>query len=123
MGNGLSRKRNLEEIVRKCDIFQRFQSGPIRFRVSLPNENEQVFGKEIYFDLMFIYRKAIIHIIDTATHFYAASFLYVGSEQYGQSIDELCLAFAKKRCTIYSGYHNLLRTDQGSVLHQTDGKN
>lgn len=67
-------------------------------------------------DLMWINGKAILHIVDTATRFSAACFLDSAGMDYGQSVDGVWTAFIQTWCTIYSGFPNRIRTDQGSVF-------
>ena len=109
-------KTILEEISRHCSACQRFSPGPVRFKASIPNENELVFCEEVSIDLMFIEGKAIPHIVDTATRFSAATFLDSEGEKFGQSVDGIWTAFVMTWCTMYSGYPNRMRTDQGSVF-------
>ena len=106
----------LQEIADHCDTCQRYSSPPLRFKASMPDESELVFGDELSIDLMFLDGKAVLHIIDTATRFSAATFLDSHGETYGQSVDGIWLAFCMTWCTMYTGYPNRLRTDQGSVF-------
>ncbi len=106
----------LQEIADHCDTCQRYSSPPLRFKASIPDESELVFGDELSIDLMFLDSKAVLHIVDTATRFSAATFLDSHGETYGQSVDGIWLAFCMTWCTMYTGYPNRLRTDQGSVF-------
>lgn len=74
------------------DTFERFTTGPIRFRSPIVNENELVFGEEHSINLMFIENKVILHVIDTATRFSIAIFLNREGKTYGQSVDVVWLA-------------------------------
>jgi hypothetical protein len=67
-------------------------------------------------DLMFINGKAVLHVIDSATRFNAATFLDSHSESYGQSSDGICNAFIDIWCSIYIGYPDRLRIDSGSAF-------
>ena len=109
-------KALLEEIAKNCDTCQRFTSPPVRFKASLPTEEDLVFGDELSIDLMFLDGKAVLHIVDTATRFSAATFLDSHGEKYGQSVEGIWLAFVMTWATMYTGYPNRLRTDQGSVF-------
>ncbi len=106
----------LEEIKKNCETCQRFAPPPIRFKVTLPTEDELVFGDELSIDLMWIDGKATLHIIDTATRFSAATFLDSHGENFGQSVEGVWMAFVNTWCLMYTGYPNRLRTDQGSVF-------
>jgi len=109
-------KKILEEIAAKCEACQRFTVPPMRFKTSLQTEEELVFGDEISIDLMYIDNCAILHVVDTATRFSAATFLDKHGENYGQSVDGIWLALNACWVTLYTGYPNRLRTDQGSAF-------
>ena len=70
------------------------------------------FGDELSMDLMFLNGKAVLHIIDTATRFSAATFLDAHGSSYGQSVDGIWLAFSETWYTLYTGYPNRLRVDK-----------
>ena len=114
-------KKILEEIAANCEACQRFTVPPMRFKTSLQTEEELVFGDEISIDLMYIDNCAILHVVDTATRFSAATFLDKHGENYGQSVDGIWLALNACWVTLYTGYPNRLRTDQGQHSHQIDG--
>lgn len=65
---------------------------------------------------MFIDNKAILHAIDTATRFSAAICLDYEGRKYNQSVEGIWTAFVMKCCTMYPGYPNRMRTDQGCVF-------
>ena len=65
---------------------------------------------------MFIEGKAILHIVDTATRFSAATFLDSEREHFRQSVDGIWTAFVMTWCTMCSGCPNRMRTDQGSAF-------
>ena len=68
-------------------------------------------------DLMFLDGKAVLHVIDTATHFSAAKFLDSHGKTYGQTAEGIWLAFLDIWCTTYLGYPNRMRTDLGSAFN------
>lgn len=109
-------KRILDEIQNMCNTFQRISHAPIRFKVSLPSIEYLKFGDKLSLDLMLLNERAVLHVVDTATRFSAATFLDSNGESYGQSVEGLWLAFVQTWCTVYPGYPNRLRTDQGSVF-------
>jgi len=113
----------LEQISDACNTCQRFGPAPVRFKATLPSEDEIVFGEELSIDLMFIDGKAILHIVDTATRFSAATFLDPPNAEYGQSVNGVWLAFLETWCTLYTGYPNRLRTDFGSIFTSPRWKN
>lgn len=106
-----------EDIAKNCDTCQRHSAPPIRFKVSLPTEEQNlVFGDELSLDLMWLDSKAVLQIVDTATRFNAATFLDSNGETYGQSVEGVWFAFIQTWVTMYTGYPNCIRTDQGSVF-------
>lgn len=109
-------RRILEEISSRCEACQRFSQAPVRFKVTLPSEENLVFGDELSIDIMFLEGKAVLHIVDTATRFSAATFLDAHGVTYGQSVNGIWLAFVMTWCLVYTGYPNRLRTDQGSAF-------
>ncbi len=109
-------KKILEDIAKNCDTCQRFSAPPVRFKVTLPTEESLVFGDELSLDLMWIDGKAVLHIVDTATRFSAATFLDSNGSTYGQSVEGVWMAFTHTWCTMYTGYPNRMRTDQGSIF-------
>lgn len=109
-------KRALEEIQKRCNTCQNFSYTPIIFKVSLPNSSELNFSDEFSIDLMFLDSNAVLHNVDTDTHFYAARFLDPSGELCRQSVDGISLAFVQACCTSYTGFLDRLRTDLGSVF-------
>lgn len=75
-----------------------------------------MFGDELLLDLMFLDDKAVLHVIDTAPHFFAATFLDAYKESHSQGMLGTWLALAMIRCLTYTGYLNQLCTDQGFVF-------
>jgi hypothetical protein len=77
----------LSDIENACSICQRYSSKPLRLKTTLPSGEESSFGSELSMDLMFSNGKAVLHVIDSATRFNAATFLDSHSELHGQSSD------------------------------------
>jgi transposase InsO family protein len=67
-------------------------------------------------DLMLINGKVVLHVIDSATRFNAATFLDSHLESFGQSSDGIWDAFIDIWCSIYTGYPDRLRIDSGSAF-------
>jgi hypothetical protein len=65
----------LQQIASACKTCQKLGPRPIRFKVSLPNMEDIVFGDELSNDLMFIDGQAVLLAVNTATRFSAATFL------------------------------------------------
>lgn len=73
-------------------------------------DDELMFNEELSMDLMWLDGKAILHIVDTATGFNAAEPLR------GQLVEDVWNAFIYGWVTLYPGYPNKLKVDQGSVF-------
>jgi hypothetical protein len=65
----------LSDIENACSTCQRYSSKPLRLKTTLPSGEELPFGSELSMDLMFTNGKAVLHVIDSATRFNAATFL------------------------------------------------
>ena len=115
--------KTLEYIKRACGSCQCLRPTPLRFKVSLPSMEDVKFGEEASMDLMFLDGEAVLHIIDTATRFSASAFLDAHGSSYDQSVDEIWLAFLEIWCTLYTGYPNRLRVDQGSAFTSDGWRN
>ena len=86
-------RRILKEIRTSCNACQRYGPKPLRFKTFLPNEDDLKFGDEISMGMMFLDGKAVLHIVDTATRFSAATFLDANGGEYGQSVEGIWKAF------------------------------
>lgn len=106
----------LEGITRRYDACQRLSRGLVCFRLSLSSENNIVSGDKVRIDTTFFDGDTALHIADTATRFSAATFLNKRNATFGQSVEEIWLAFVLTWSLAYSGYPNKLRTDPGSVF-------
>ena len=62
----------LQELTERCNPCQRVHNAPTRFRVSLGAENVR-FAERLLFDVMYLDRKPVLHIVDEGTHLSAAS--------------------------------------------------
>lgn len=65
----------LEDMDNICDTCQHYTSPPVRFKVTLPTEEELIFGVELCMYLMFLHGKAVLHVVDIATRISRATFL------------------------------------------------
>lgn len=61
----------------------------------LPREESLAFGNKLSMELMFLDAKEVLPIVDTATHFSAATFWDAHGAYYGQSPGAVCPAFLK----------------------------
>jgi hypothetical protein len=106
----------LSDIENACSTCQRYSSKPLRLKTSLPNGKEFSFGSELSMDLKFINGKAVLHVIDSATRFNAATFLDSHSESFGQSSDGIWDAIIDIWWSIHTRYPDCLRVDSGSAF-------
>lgn len=83
----------LKNISKNCVTCQKFRPKPNRFRVTLPKEENLVFGQELSMDLVNIRGNTILHLICTSTRLSAAVFLDLNEADYGQSADGLWETF------------------------------
>jgi hypothetical protein len=113
----------LSDIEKACRTCQRYSSNPLRRKTTLPSGEELYFGSELSMDLMFINGKAVLHVIDSATRFNAATFIDLHSESHGQGSDGIWDAFIDIWCSIYTGYLDRFRVDSGSAFHEREMEN
>jgi hypothetical protein len=106
----------LQQIASACETCQKLGPKSIRFKVSLPNMEDIVFGDELSIDLMFIDGQAVLHVVNSATRFSAATFLDSHNGSFGQSVEGVWLALIETWFTLYTGYSNRLRIDAGSIF-------
>ena len=67
-------RKMLDKISRACETCKTFSVPPMRFTVSLP-PSEITFNREISLDLMWIDKKAALHVVDLEIHFSSAAFI------------------------------------------------
>jgi hypothetical protein len=82
----------LKDISNACQMCQRLGPKPVRFKVSIPEDN-LVFADEVSIDLMLLDGSDFLQVVDTATRFSAAAFLDYHGASYGQSVRGVWLAF------------------------------
>lgn len=64
----------LQEISIACQACAPYTVPPFRFRTTIPPD-EIVFNRELAMDLMYLNKKPVLHVIDTATNFQNAVFI------------------------------------------------
>ena len=109
-------RKVLDHIKKFCEVCQRTDHPPIRFKVSIPLTDGMKFCDEISMDLMFLDGKAVLHVVDTATHFSTATFLDAHGLEYGQTSEGIWTAFMETWVLPYLGFPNRMRTDHGSAF-------
>lgn len=76
-----------------------------------------IFGDELSLDLTFSDGIDSLHIIYMTTGSLVPTSLDAHDSSYGQVGPGVSLAFRMTCCTLYTGYPNLPRTDQGFYVH------
>ncbi len=102
-------KHTLMEISKQCEVCMKYASKPRRFKLTIGTEDLQ-FNHTIAVDVMHLAGKAVLHIVDEATHFSAAQFLRK------QSTPEVWKALLRCWTRVYLGPPDFIRVDQGSNL-------
>lgn len=104
-------RQMLDDISNACSTCQIFSAKPQRFKVSMPNE-KVIFNREVALDLMWLdgKRTPTLHIVDIDTHFNSAAILK------GQTVEHVWDAFLTCWSTLYTGFPQKIRVDQGSAF-------
>ena len=102
----------LQQISASCKTCQHFTPRPQTFKVSFPKN--VVFNSVLALDLMYIRQQPILHVVDLSTNFSAARILP------GQSVQGVWSAFLQCWVSVYPGYPDVIKTDQGSVFTSSE---
>lgn len=78
------------------------------FKVTIPIEDKLFFGEEQSLDFLYLDRKAVLHVIDTAFCFSAATLLDSKGKSNGQSVHGFSLVFLTIWCQTYIAHPNRL---------------
>lgn len=65
-------------------------------------------------ELMFLERRDVFNNVDTATRSSSGPCLDSAEENYGPSVETIWEALENTWCSMYAGYSNRPKTDQGS---------
>lgn len=103
------------KVHESCATCKKFSPKPRRFKLTLGTE-EMRFNNRVYVDTMFIDNQPVIHLVDEATHFSAASFLR------SQSASETWKAILRLWIHSYMGPPDFLAVDQGSAYASREFK-
>lgn len=108
-GDKLSKgtKAVIEGIVDGCKTCRLIASKPRRFKLTV-GTNDLRFNHKVQIDTMFINGKPVLHMVDQATHFSAATFLK------NQSSAEVWKAIQHLWNLVYLGPPDTIKVDQGS---------
>lgn len=98
----------LAEISKACGTCQHFSPKPQSFKVSFPGGI--TFNSKVAIDLMKLNNKPVLHVVDIQTHFSAAAFLP------DESLESVWLTFLKCWASVYTGFPDVIKADQGSVF-------
>lgn len=100
-------KQAIDELTRKCNVCQKHASAPRRFKLTVGCDDLR-FNHTVAADIMYIKRKPILHMVDEATHFMAATFLR------NHSSEQVWKGLMNCWSRVYLGPPDYLRIDQGS---------
>ena len=67
-------------------------------------------------NIMFLVGKAVLHVVDTASHFSEATLLEAFGLEYAQISEAVRTTFMKTWVLHYLGFLNRMRTDHGSAF-------
>ena len=98
----------LQKISDNCKYCRMHSPGPFRFRAS--PEVITAFNEEVAVDLVWLDGRPALHAVDVGTHYQNAVFLK------GESVQHVWEALIECWASVYIGFPNKLRTDQGSVF-------
>ena len=96
----------LADIQARCKECQFLAPKPYVVQVAVPRE-DLLFNSEVFIDIMYIQGKAVLHLVDRATHFQAARFLE------SDSTECVWRTFMEMWVLSYLGPPDNLRHDQG----------
>lgn len=100
-------RKSIEEISDSCDICSKNSKRPRRFKLTVGTDDLR-FNHTVAMDVMHIAGRALLHVVDEATHFNAALFLR------NQSSQCIWKSFLKCWSRVYLGPPDYLHVDQGS---------
>lgn len=105
-------RRVLQDISRACEACQRFSPAPLSFKISIPGFSK--FNSQLRLDLFWLQdahgSHPVLHVVDTATHLQAASFLS------GEDSASVWNAFVRCWSRLYVGDPEEILTDAGTCF-------
>ena len=99
--------KELKELTSSCDICQKLSKEAGCFRVSLPSE-DIVFNRTVYMNIMYLYGKSVLHVVDKHTQFSAAAFL-----SHGETTEDARHLYMTHWVIPYVVYSTEIHVDQG----------
>lgn len=109
-------KALLRRYTKALKYLPEIPEGPIRFRPSLPDEEDLKFTDELSLNLILPGSNPGIYVLHTTTNFSAAIFWDLQGASYGQAASSTWLVLVVMRCATYSCFANLLRAHQESAF-------
>ena len=103
----------LKQVTDECEQCQSFHSGPMRFRVALPEESI-TFNADVAFDFVWLDGRPVLHVVDLQTRFQNAVFMH------SKSTEAVWNAFIEIWCSTYTGFPSTLHLDQESSFTSAD---
>jgi len=100
-------KDAIKHLTERCDTCAEIGKRPKRFRLTVGAE-ESKFNSIVAADVMYINQRPVLHVVDEATHFAAATFLRKVSSK------DVWKALMKCWIHVYLGPPDYLKLDQGS---------
>ena len=104
---GSDTRKILDSIAKSCKACQVHASKPIRFKVSMP-DNDIVFNHEIQVDLFWLDSKPAVHVIDRGTRYSIAKFIE------NHSAEHLWNIIVEHWVCLFSRFPDIIAHDQGS---------
>jgi hypothetical protein len=101
------------ELTKACNVCLARERQPRRFKLTIGAEDLR-FNSVIAADVMYIRNEPVLHVVDEATHFAAASWLKAMTAR--ETWDTLLRCWSH----VYMGPPDLLRVDQGSNFASKD---
>lgn len=86
-----------------CESCHRFFRFSVRFNVSIPTDDNILFGDKSSVDKTFLVGKAVFHIVYTASKFSAATVFDTHKMKCVQSVNTIWLALVITCCIVYKG--------------------
>ena len=97
----------LGDITKACRVYTCFRPRLLSIQVSIPNE-KVVLNHVVALDLFWADSKPVLHVVDIQTGFGNAQFVA------DQTVEAAWRAFIDCWVTLYTGYPDKMRVDQGS---------
>lgn len=106
----------LEQISEACTSCATYSNPPFRFRATIPPD-KVISNRELSMDLMWLNKKAVLHIVDTSTLFQNAVFIR------NQSSQNLWEEFVDCWVSVYTGFPEIVRLDRQSGFTSDNFRN